>query len=240
MLIAIPSKGRPFKSPSKELLKRAVLYVPEYEADEYRKIYSEVVAVPNDVKGITPTRNWILKSTDEKRVVFIDDDMKVQGRFVLKPDGYGLKHQKMTEEEWIREFERLFDVVESMGWKIFGVNTEGNKISYKVSKPLILKGYVLASCMGIVNDGTMYFDETYKVKEDYEISLRHIEEFGGILRARWLCWENSHWNDGGGCKDYRSDSMEREMINKLIKRYPRYIRAVSNKSSQYTIKLQFG
>lgn len=123
MLIAIPSKGRPFKSPSKELLKRAVLYVPEYEADEYRKIYSEVVAVPNDVKGITPTRNWILKNTDEKRVVFIDDDMKVQGRFVLKPDGYGLKHQKMTEEEWIREFERLFDVVESMGWKIFGVNT---------------------------------------------------------------------------------------------------------------------
>lgn len=198
MLVAIPSKGRPFKSPSKELLKSAVLFVPEYEAEEYRKIYKEVVAVPNDVKGITPTRNWILKNTDDRRVVFVDDDLKIQGRFILKPDGYGIKHKKMTEAEWLREFERLFDVTESLGWKIFGVNTENSKISYKVSKPLVFKGYVLASCMGIVSDGTMYFDETYKVKEDYEISLRHIEQFGGILRARWLHWENSHWSDEGG------------------------------------------
>ena len=63
--------------------------------------------------------------------------------------------------------------------------------------------------------------------------------FGGVLRARWLYWANDHWDDDGGCKDYRTDSLERQMINKLIQRYPRFIRKVSNKSSQYTIKLHF-
>ena len=239
MLIVIPSKGRPFKSKSKELLKSGVLFVPECEYKDYKQIYSEVVAVPDSVKGITATRNWILKNTNERWVVFVDDDLRSQGRFVLKSDGYGIKHQRMTEEEWLTEFERLFEVTESLGWKIFGVNTEDSKISYKVAKPLSLRGYVLASCMGIVNDGTMYFDEEYKVKEDYEISLRHIDMYGGVLRARWLYWVNTHWSDGGGCKEYRTDSLERAMINKLIRQYPRYIRAVSNKSSQYTIKLHF-
>lgn len=239
MLIAIPSKSRPFRSKSKELLKSAVLYVPACEYDEYRKIYNEVVAVPDDVKGITATRNWILKNTQERWVVFVDDDLKSQGRWIAKPQGYGIKHKRMTEEEWLTEFERLFEVTESLGWKIFGTNTEDAKISAKIDKPFILRQYVLASCMGIVNDGSMYFDETYKVKEDYEISLRHIEQYGGVLRARHLYWSNTHWTDAGGCKDYRTDAMEREMINKLIARYPKYIRKVSNKSSQYTIKLHF-
>lgn len=239
MLIAIPSKSRPFKSKSKELLKSGVLFVPACEFDAYKYVYNDVVAVPDDVRGITATRNWILRNTEERYVVFVDDDLKAQGRFVAKQQGYGIKHQRMTEYEWLLEFERLFEVTESLGWKIFGVNTETSKISATINKPFIFRQYVLASCMGIVNDGTMYFDETYKVKEDYEISLRHIELFGGILRARHLYWANSHWTDCGGCKDYRTDELEREMINKLIKRYPRYIRKVTNKSSQYTIKLHF-
>lgn len=239
MLIAIPSKSRPFKSKSKELLKSGVLFVPACEYEEYKKIYDEVVAVPDDVKGITATRNWVLRNTAERWVVFVDDDLQTAGRFIAKPQGYGLKHQKMTEEEWLKEFERLFEATESFGWKIFGVNTESQKTSARIDKPFVLRQYVLASCMGIVNDGSMYFDETFKVKEDYEISLRHIEQYGGILRARHLYWQNSHWKDRGGCKDYRTDGMEREMINKLIKRYPRYIRKVANKSSQYTIQLHF-
>ena len=51
--------------------------------------------------------------------------------------------------------------------------------------------------------------------------------------------ENEHWTGDGGCKDYRTDELERDCINRLIQLYPRFIRNVSNKSSQYTIKLHF-
>lgn len=93
--------------------------------------------------------------------------------------------------------------------------------------------------MGIVNDGTLYFDETYKVKEDYEIGLRHVEMFGGVLSLRYFYWEEEHWTTDGGCKDYRNDAVEREAINKLIKRYPSFIRSVNRKNAVYNIQLMF-
>lgn len=76
MLIAIPSKSRPFRSKSKELLSEGVLFVPENEEKDYRKIYNEVVPVPMSVKGITATRNWILRENLGEDVVFVDDDLK--------------------------------------------------------------------------------------------------------------------------------------------------------------------
>ena len=67
ILIAIPSKGRPYKSKSKELLKSAKLFVPESEFDLYNKIYpNDIVKVPNEIKGITKTRNWILNNCNNK------------------------------------------------------------------------------------------------------------------------------------------------------------------------------
>ena len=239
MLIAIPSKSRPFRSKSKDLLTQGVMYVPACEFDAYKRVYSDVVAVPDEVKGITATRNWILKNTDERWVLFIDDDLKNQGRFFAKPNGYGLTRRRMTEAEWMTEFERLFELTESLGWKIFGVNTESRIMSGRVDKPFIFRQYVLGSCMGMVNDGSLYFDEEFKTKEDYEVSLRHIQQFGGVLRARYLYFENTHWGDDGGCKDYRTDQLERAMINKLIQRYPKFIRKITNKSSQYGIQLHF-
>ena len=239
MLVAIPSKSRPYPSKTKELMKSGVLFVPACELADYKKVYNEVIGVPDEVKGITATRNWILKNTDERWVLFIDDDLDTQGRFVLKNKGYGIKPKKMTEREWLQEIERLFELTESLGYKICGVNTEGQKLSAHIEKPFIFRNYVLGSFMGIVNDGSIYFDETYRVKEDYEISLRHIETYGGILRARHLWWMNSHWTDAGGCKDYRSDQMERETINRLIRRYPKFVRKVTHKASQYCIQLHF-
>lgn len=239
MQIAIPSKARPFRSKTKDLLTCGIMYVPESEVQEYKKIYSEVVGVPNEVRGITATRNWILRNCGERDVVFVDDDVRNAGRFVLNAGGGKLERCKMSEEEWMREFERLFELTDSFGWKIFGVNTESSRWSCHVGHPFQLRGYVLASCMGIINDGTLYFDESFRVKEDYEISLRHVQQFGGIVRAEYMYFENEHWTGDGGCKDYRTDELERDCINRLIQLYPRFIRNVSNKSSQYTIKLHF-
>lgn len=239
MLIAIPSKGRPYKSKSKELLKSAVLFVPESEVEFYKKVYSDIVAVPNGVKGITATRNWILKNIDDKHVVFVDDDLKKAGYWVDK-EPKGRKFIELNDEKvWLDSFQRLFELTESMDYRIWGLKTEGSKISQHDEKPFVFKTYITASCMGIVNDGSYYFDERYKVKEDYEIGLRHIKEKGGVVGARYISWENHHWDKEGGCGEYRDDRMERECINLLIKEYPKYVKRVSRKNSEYTIQLNF-
>lgn len=242
MLIAIPSKSRPYKSKSKELLKSAKLFVPENEVQAYEKIYpNDVIGVPLSVRGITATRNWILKQYDGEDVVFVDDDLKQAGFLDTTSidDPYKKKHIRITEDELVRCFEQAFETVRSLGWKIWGAKTESAGISNYPEYPFRLRSYITAACMGIVNDGTLYFDETYKVKEDYEIGLRHVEMFGGVLSLRYFYWEEEHWTTDGGCKDYRNDDVEREAINKLIKRYPSFIRSVNRKNAVYNIQLMF-
>jgi hypothetical protein len=238
MLLAVPSKGRAHKVKTLNVLPSAVLYVPENEVDSYcRAGFKNVRGVPALVKGITKTRNWILDNTDDLRVVMIDDDVKNQGWVKLM--GEKSRHKKLSEAEWLNVCGSLFDVTEDLNWKIWGIATQSAPRSVYPYKPLLGRSYVTASFMGIVNDGSYRFDESFPVKEDYEIGLRHVKEFGGVLCARHCYWENSHWGDEGGCKDYRTGEMELDCITRLIKMYPGMIRKIERGGSEYSISLEF-
>lgn len=236
MLIAIPSKGRAGKVRSQKIIPSARVYVPELEVEAYVAAGTKnVVGVPNSVRGITATRNWILKSTDDPHVVMIDDDVKVQG--YCKLNDRDVQHRKLQEKHWLAEFSKLFDLTEDLNYRIWGVATQSAPRSVYPYRPILFRSYITASLMGIVNDGRTYFDEAFTVKEDYELNLRCIKEDGGIVAARYLYWENSHWHDEGGCKDYRSDKLEREMIRKLQKLYPGMIRVAKRENSPWTIEI---
>ena len=236
MLLAIPSKGRAGLTTSQKILPNATWFVPDSELHQYKGLYKNVVGVPISVKGITATRNWILKNTDEKWVVFIDDDVKSAGYTKLYKNN-SKKIEIVDLGFWENEFIKYFDLCEQLKYKIWGVRTENSTRGTQPFKPFLFKGYITASCMGIINDGEYYFDEEYKVKEDYEICLRHIVDKGGILAIRYLHWENEHWQKDGGCKDYRTIGMERDAIKKLIKQYPGMIRSAKRKANEFTIAL---
>jgi hypothetical protein len=239
MLFAIPSKGRAGKVKTTEILVDAVLYVPANEVKAYEKSNpsQKVIGVPAAVRGITKTRNFILKGSDDKRVVMIDDDVLAQGWVKM----YAEKsvHQKFTQQHWDKICRNMFDVIEDLNWKIWGIATQGAPRAVYPYKPFLSRSYITASFMGIVNDGTMLFDESFPVKEDYEIGLRHVKEYGGVLCARHCYWGNSHWSDDGGCKDYRSGVVELDCINKLIELYPGQIRRITRGGSTYSIDLEF-
>ena len=199
-------------------------------------IVKNIVCVPKEVRGITDTRNWILENTDEKWVVFLDDDAKNVGYNKLE-ERKTKKIEIRDEGFWAEEFLKFFDLTEQLGYKIWGTRTESSPRGTYPYKPFLTRSYVTASCMGIVNDGEYLFDPEFKVKEDYEICLRHIKDKGGILAVRYLHWENEHWTTDGGCKDYRTIEMERDAIKKLIKLYPNMISSAKRKANEFTIKL---
>ena len=236
MLIAVPSKGRAGLTTTNKILPNCTFYVPESELHQYKGIVKNVVGVPITVKGITPTRNWILKNTEEKWVVFLDDDVKNAG-YNLALERQMKKKDILNESFWEKEFIKYFDICEQLGFKIWGVKTESAPRGVYPYKPFLFKSYVTASCMGIINDSEYYFDEKYKVKEDYEICLRHIKDKGGILAVRYLHWENDHWDKEGGCKDYRTEQIEKDCIKMLIKDYPGMVRSAKRKANQFTIAL---
>lgn len=236
MLIAVPSKNRAGRTTTNKILPNiATFFVPQSEVHQYHYI-KNVVPVPNEIQGITNTRNWILKNTNEKWVVFLDDDAKNVGYTELGRT-QAKKIEIKEEGFWAEEFLKAFDLTEQLGFKMWGVKTEAAPRSVYPYKPILTKTYLTASCMGMVNDSEFYFDENFKVKEDYEICLRHIVKYGGILGIRYLHWENEHWVTEGGCKDYRTIEIEKKAINDLVKMYPGMIRSAKRKANTFTIQL---
>jgi hypothetical protein len=236
MHIAIPSKNRAGKCTTQKIIKDCTFYVSESEVHQYKQFYDNVVGMPKEVIGITKARNWILKNCNQKYVVMLDDDVKTAG--YIKFNERNVKMIKVLEEDfWLNEFNNFFDMCLQLDYKIWGVKTESSSKSTYPYKPFLFKTYALGSIIGIINDGTYYFDESYIVKEDYELCLRHIKERGGILGVRYLFWENEHWSTDGGCKDYRTLSIERECIKKLIKQYPSMVASAKRENNEFAIKL---
>jgi len=236
MIIAIPSKNRAGRCTTQKVLPSATFFVPKSEVHQYKTFYKNVIGIPNDVQGITSTRNWILKNCNERRVVMLDDDLKGAG--YVKRFSNNVKMNKIKNSQfWESEFEKFFDIAEQLDYKIWGVKTESSSKSEYPYKPIIFKTYALGSVMGIINDGEYYFNEKYKVKEDYELCLRHIRDKGGLLGIRYLYWENEHWTTEGGCKDYRTIEIERDCIKRLIKEYPGMVLSAKRKNNEFSIKL---
>ena len=240
MLIAVPSKGRAGVSKTIALLDdAATVYVPAVEADAYRRAYPDVriSPVPMTIRGITPTRNWILDTTDDPHVVMVDDDVKVQGWIELLDERS--KHRPLTTEQWLTEWARLFEVTESMGYRVWGVATHSAPRGVYPWRPFLWRSYVTASCMGILNyDGSTRFDPSFVVKEDYELTCRLLKEDGGLVAARYLYWENTHWGGlAGGCVDYRTQAMEADAIRRLQAMYPGMLRRVKRGGSSWSVEL---
>jgi hypothetical protein len=234
--IAVPSKGRVGRVKTQAVLPSCSVYVPALEASAYRAAGAQnVVAVPDQVRGITRTRNWILRNTKSRHVVMIDDDVTTAGWIRLHDTQ--AERVSIDEPTWLAEFVKLFEITAQMQFRIWGIATDGATRSCYPYFPFRWRSYITASCMGIINDGRTLFDETFAVKEDYELCARCIHQDGGVVSAQYLYWMNSHWHDEGGCKDYRTQAMERDAISRLCKLYPGLVRPAARTQTPFAVEI---
>jgi hypothetical protein len=233
--IAIPSKGRAGIITSQEIFKSAIIYVPENEVKQYSIYKNEIVGIPNEVKGITATRNWILKNND-CNIFFLDDDFEYGGYVYRTDEKYKVKRVK-DESIYIKEINKLFEVTRQSNSKIFGLFTVGNNLTNYAYNPFLFNGVCLGSCMGIINDGSYYFNEEFEVKEDYELTLRHYTERGITVRSNILFMQHEHTQTRGGCRDSNRIEKEKEAIKKLVKMYPNMIKEAKHRGTQFSIQL---
>ena len=234
--IAIPSKGRAGLITSQKIFKSATLYIPESELMQYSIYSNKIVTIPIEIKGITATRNWILKHNHNKNVFFLDDDLQYGG-YIQRTD---LKYKvlKVIDENiYIKEIQKLFEIAYQSNSKILGLFNVGNNLTNYSYYPFLFNGVCLGSCMGIINDGSYYFDETFEVKEDYELTLRHLVERGISIRSNILFMQHEHTQTRGGCRDSNRIDKEKKAIKKLIEKYPGMIKEAKHRGTSFSIQL---
>ena len=234
--IAIPSKGRSGIITTQKIFKSATLYVPESEVTQYSIYDNKIIGIPNSVRGITKTRNWILKNNEGVNVFFIDDDLQYFGYVERTELKYKVK-RLLDEEIAIGEIEKLFNLTYQLNAKINGFFTVGNNLTNYSWSPFLFNGVCLGSCMGIVNDGTYYFDEQYQVKEDYELTLRNIKDGRPTVRTNILFMQHEHTQTRGGCRDSNRIEKEKKALKSLIKNYPGMIKEAKHRGTSFSIQL---
>ena len=141
----------------------------------------------------------------------MDDDFEYGGFVERTEEKYKVKRVK-EESVYIGEIGKLFEISEQSNSKIFGLFTVGNNLTNYSYNPFLFNGVCLGSCMGIINDGSYYFDESFEVKEDYELTLRHFTERGITVRSNIIFMQHEHTQLRGGCRDSKRISKEKMQL----------------------------
>ena len=228
--VYIPSMGRAGKVTTHKLFLDSVIVCPESEVKLYKKHHKRVLGVPNKIKGITATRNWILDNCDDEWSIQVDDDAR-----------YFYRHQqggtyKFVDPDRINAImENMFIITDDIGYKIWGLQLAEDYKFYRPYHPFKTQSVIGANILGIIKN-PLRFDERLRVKEDYDYSMQHIYKYGGVLKRQQYGIGVAHLFNEGGCASYRTKDVELDAYKILLKKWGKKVVRYQNNKNFLTMK----
>lgn len=223
--VYIPSMGRAGIVTSHKLFTNHTIVCPESEVQEYRKHHDNVLGVPDNIKGITKTRNWILNNIDDEWHIQVDDDalsfhMFEQGKMINFIDPERIQRILLSQ----------FNMCDEWGLKVWGLSLAADYKFYREYTPFSTQGVIGANIIGIIKN-PIRFDERLRVKEDYDYAMQHIAKYGGALRLMKYGIDVIHLTNEGGCVSYRTKDVEMDAYKVLLMKWgPKIVKLQNNKN----------
>ncbi len=238
--IAIPSLKRAnillqktYKFLKKHSVDDSLIYI--FVIDNEYEIYKNVFPNCNVVVGrftAKNNKNYILDYFDKNQIVLqLDDDIKdifeAVDKSTLKPltsiDNFVSDSVKIMEIEKCN----LLGVypIKNAGFMFGNVKAVSNHLTYCCGALLLYKNHRLVQ-------------RTLNLVEDFEFSLTNYLEFGKILRNNRLCVEANQYTLEGGLQFNNNRNKQNKLteINKLISKYPEYVKLVMKANKQPDIR----
>lgn len=205
--VVCPSKGRSSNVKTLKIMPYLTLVVPASEEDEYRANYpdADIVSTPSSIKGIVPTRQWILDNYEN--VFMIDDDVsRVHRNFA-----FGDQESSITDVKLINDIvESTAHIAMSIGAKVFSFSKIRNPMEYNSFEPLVHTGYMNASFCGFLKGHGLRYDLSMIEGEDHYIScINAVKNRYCLIDNRYSFISDGNFTAIGGCNGYRTNkSME--------------------------------
>jgi len=211
-----PSYKRPEKSITQVNYPFVKLVVKEDEAEAYRNNGNDIIVCPNEAQGNTGRiRNWILDNLfdDADCLVLLDDDCRMIGRWENQ------KNYKFNPEE-LEEFCEIHTTLcRDLGFRFWGLNTVTDKGAYREYTPFSTLQFIGGPFQAHLKDSEIRYDTNLPLKEDYDITLQHILQYGGVLRVNYAHYDVKQAEQTGGCATYRNLEREKEQFFALQKKW---------------------
>lgn len=197
---------------------KTFLVVIEKEYSKYKKLYKNILVLPKTIKGISPTRQWIMNQSGDKHIAFFDDDLIFQKR---------KEKNKLTSCKNIGGLLSLWKQWLSEGIALVGVSSRnGNNriIEEYTENNRVMCGYAL--------NKDIYFKENLnftdmEVMEDFHLTLSLLKK-GYKNRISYLyAHSQPSSNSHGGCSTFRNFELQKQAAYKLSMLHPGLVKIVT-------------
>lgn len=225
--ICCPSYKRPYVETLKYLPFCKVYVAPE-EYENYLefnpKHKDNIVKCPKGIQGnVSRIRNYILDTEFENGadiICIVDDDLKAIEHFEMSEDKtYAYEKVKVKAEEFIDFIYRYSMLCYQWGFKMWGVNINSDKMSFRHYTPFSTNSVVLGVFCCFLKGMECRYDEALPLKEDYDLFIQNCNKYRGVLRLNGYHYNCRQSEQKGGCAIYRNMEKEKEQFKLLQKKW---------------------
>ena len=198
--------------------------VDESEAGEYRARGAQKIL---HSKGLVGARNCALDHAfnEGANCVQVDDDL-------VKVTLNNLDGKKGRQVSFKAGLSTFLDFAHDCPAKLVGIPPTDNP--YFSKGETHQNGFIIGSFM-LCKPTHLRFDEKLRLKEDYDYTLQHIKEYGGVTRFNGLLWTFKHYTNEGGAVAVRSTRVEQEMILYLLRKWNGAVRPHPRRENEVVI-----
>lgn len=240
-IFAIPSYKRPDNQAAMKWLNgmgftRADIVIgtqTEEDYAEYQRLHgrnARIVFRPGSC--IADNKNALLDFCAGKRVVMLSDAVKRLGK--LRKNGKVEPIISRTELTML--LDRNFRIMEEEGATLWGIYPVYN--AFFMDNSYTVDNLLMGCCMGFPDTNGMRFRREFRVKEDWDISLRAIAEGRKIVRFNDMAFDRRH-KIKGGCQELwraKGDAVNVKACRMLLAEHPDLCKphATRNNEIRYT------
>lgn len=239
-----PSYKRPTTAKTLDYLPYCKIWVDEGEAEAYQANYpnAQVIACPKGVQGhgSARIRNYILDKEFEAGadvVVLVDDDLNWIERWEVNDlTGFGYEPHKLSADELLVFIEKYTIMAQDIGAKYWGVNLSQDKRLYHHNTPFSTRSVVLGPFCCHLKGTQCRYDESFKLKDDYDMALQQLNMERVALRVNshhYICEQSTNV---GGTSTLRNRDREYEETMAFQRKWGSHIIKIDETNKGLTTK----
>lgn len=223
--LIIPTYGRAGRQETLRQLLRAglepALVVQEREYDEYKRRHPgvEIHCLPDSIRTIAPTRQWILENFDVEKFCMVDDDLWFYHRREDDPT----KLRDIAPEELKEAFGKMDYYLDEYPHVGFTAREGANRIVSKLMfNTRIMR--VLGYNADVLRREEIRFDEM-EVMEDFHVALSLLEcGHENLVLNTYAHNQAGGSGDKGGCSHFRTPELQAANAHKLAELHPDFVK----------------
>ena len=230
MHILIPTYGRAKEASQTSLFFIASLgltphlVVQERERHLYDWAGYPIIVLPDEIRTIAPTRDWLVQNIPSNKIVMVDDDLA----FFKRSDEDRTKFIKGAAQDFIDMFKSINSALDLYAHVGIASREGGNRNTESIIKNTRIMRVLAYRTDTMKTEGITFAPR--EVMEDFHVSLQFLRKgYETVILNDW-CHNQAGSGAAGGCSHFRTPEVQARNAELLASLHPDYVTVVDKET----------